>query len=235
MSKLIPLTGILDVIEKVTYLFKMSISMNIVDRFSSSLDQRDQGPNEVIAQQVADENNLTLLGEVIQVIHSSASVRIKNDAVMVLMALSRINAAHLKEYVDLLVGILTSKSNRQVFGGMIALANVTPLVRDKVQPHLSIILEAMDRGTVVTRDHGFTILTELYQIDQTGDLLALIHEQLLSAPPNQVGQYTEKFMAVVKKGDVPIFIEALEVRSGELTNEHHRKRLGKNMKKLRES
>lgn len=212
----------------------MATSKRVIDRFSSALDCRDQGPNEVIAQQIVEESGGKLLAEVIQVIHSKSSVRIKNDAVMVLMAVSRINEAILVQQVGLFIDLLGSKSNRQVFGSMIALANISPLTRKQVKPHLATVLDAMDEGTVVTRDHGYTILTELYKEDTSGDMLALINEQLLKAPSNQVGQYTEKFMVVVRKEDVSVFMEALEVRSEELTNEHHRKRLGKNLKQLRE-
>lgn len=212
----------------------MSISGNVIDHFSSSLDRRDQGPNEEIAQQIVDGEGGKLLEEVVQVIQSKAVTRTKNDAVMVLMAISRINPKMLVNQADLFIHLLESKSNRQVWGSMIALANMASLVKEKIKPHLAKILQAMDEGTVVTRDHGFSILTELYKEDRTGDLLALIHEQLLNAPPNQVGQYTEKFMEVVRREDIPAFVEALEVRGRELINEHHLKRLGKNLKKLRE-
>ncbi len=211
----------------------MSELQNVVDQFSSSLDHRDQGPNEVIAQQIVDEEGGKLLEKVTQVIHGKYTTRIKNDAVMVLMAVSRIHPGILVNQMDLFIQLLDSKSNRQVFGSMIALANIAPLVREKIKPHLAKILQAMDEGTVVTRDHGFTILTELYKDDPSGDLLTLINEQILNAPSNQVGQYTEKFMEVVRKEDVSAFVEALEARAQELTNEHHLKRLGKNLKKLR--
>lgn len=212
----------------------MAKSRNIIDRFSSSLDRRDQGPNEVIAQEIVDLEGGGMLEEVVEVIHSKASARIKNDAVMVLMAVSRIKSEILVKHADLFINLLDSKINRQVWGSMIALSNMASLVKEKITPYLAKILQAMDEGTVVTRDHGFSILTELYKEDQSGDLLALINEQLLNAPSNQVGQYTEKFMEVVRKEDIPTFVEALEVRGQELTIEHHLKRLGKNLKKLRE-
>lgn len=215
------------------YMEEKEILSNILDQFSSSQDRRDQGPNEVIAKQIVDEEGGNLLKEVIQIIDGKYPVRIKNDAVMVLMAISRIRPEILVSQADVFIQLLDSKSNRQVFGSMIALANIVPMIKDQVKPHLAKILEAMDEGTVVTRDHGFTILTELYKEDKSGDLVALINEQVLNAPPNQVGQYTEKFMEVVRKTDVPAFVKALEVRAQELTNEHHLKRLGKNLKKLR--
>ena len=207
---------------------------NVINRLSSAMDRRDQGPNEAIAQEVVASGNPDLLQEVVQVILSNNPVRLKNDAVMVLMAISRIKPGILLEQTRLLISLLDSKSNRQVWGSMIALANMAPMVREDIKPYLAKILRAMDEGTVVTRDHGFTILTELYKDDPSGDLLALINEQLLNAPPNQVGQYTEKFMEVVRKEDLSSFIATLEVRAQELTNEHHLKRLGKNLRKLRE-
>lgn len=207
---------------------------NVTDRFASALDRRDQGPNEAIAEEIARGATPDLLRDVTKVLESKANTRLKNDAVMVMMALSRIAPHFLEDHFDLLMKVLRSSSNRQVFGSMIALANLAPLKRRELRGHIPMILKAMDQGTVVTRDHGFTILTELYKEDQSGDLLSLINEQILKAPPNQLGQYTEKFMIVVRPGDIPALIEALEARAGELTNEHHLKRLGKNLKKLQQ-
>ena len=212
----------------------MDQSKNVVDQLSSALNRRDQGPNEAIATAIAKGKDFALLEEVKAVLESKANTRPKNDAVLVLTALSRLQPEMLIEQVGLLVALTKSKSNRQVFGSMIALGNTAPFVRDQLLPHLPEILKAMDEGTVVTRDYGFTILTELYKEDLSGDLCLLINEQILKAPSNQLGQYTEKFMKVVRKEDNTSLINALEIRSGELTHENHRKRLMKNLKKIRE-
>ena len=135
--------------------------------------------------------------------------------------------------IDFFVSNLSSAINRVIFGSMIALAHITHLDTEKLFAALSIIIDAMDKGTVVTRDHGFRIMILLYQdINYQDDMFVLIQEQLLKAPSNQLGQYTERLILVLNKKHLNSFIETLEERRNDIANEYHLARLKKNLKKL---
>jgi len=63
-------------------------------------------------------------------------------------------------------------------------------------------------------------------------MFLLIQEQLMKAPSNQLGQYAERLIEVLNKKHLNSLIETLESRREDVTNEHHIKRLNKNLKKL---
>ncbi len=206
--------------------------MGIEAQFSSGYGRRDQGPNRELASSIAAGQNYDAVSEIFGLFEKKMTARQLNDAVLTLAAVSSEAPEMLRNHVDELADLLNSKVNRQIFGSMIALANVSYLVPEKLQPYLSLILDAMDSGTVVTRDHGFTILTQLYKIDRSNMLLPLILEQLMKAPPNQLGQYTEKFISVMKYEHREELARVLEDRMEELESPNHRQRLSKNLKKI---
>jgi len=91
----------------------------------------------------------------------------------------------------------------------------------------------MDQGSVVTRDHGINLLIDLYsQTKYQKDITPLLEEQLLKAPDNQLGQYTEKWMKVIATSDIEKLLKILNRRLPELTSEYHKKRIDKNIRKL---
>ena len=210
------------------------MNSDIISRLSSGQDRRDQGPNRQLAEEIVRTQDQVLLNQVVAALEVQQTERVGNELVLVLTAISEKGPALLRNYSSLLLAKLESKSNRQVFGSMIALANIVNLVPEQIEAHLSTILSKMESGTVVTRDHGFRILCHLYTLaTHRKSMGALILEQLHSAPDNQLGQYAERFLSVVHSEDRFSLEEVLESRMSYLTNEHHRKRLAKAILKLR--
>lgn len=206
---------------------------DLTSKFSSSQARKDQGPNQRLADEVVKHRDVSLLQEIFNFLKEAPSISLGNDAVLTLTAISRLAPEMLEPYSKDLLELLKSKSNRQVFGSMIALANIATLIPERLMASLTLILDSMDEGTVVTRDHGFSILLALYEKDASGDLKDLIAEQVLKSPPNQLGQYTEKWIEVIRKEDKDQLIKILEVRMSELESDRHIKRLKKNLMKLR--
>ena len=208
--------------------------LDIIDRFSSSQGRRDQGPNQELAAEIVEQKDLTLLGKVLEVIDLNPSERIVNDAVMTLMAISEQDPNLLATSVPIWLDLLKSRSNRQVWGSMVILSHLAPLKYSELRQHLLLILESMDMGSVVGRDHGYSILCEFYRHDKDKEIWPLMTEQLLKSPPNQFGQYIEKTMEVLRKQDREELIRILEIRLDELDHPNHRKRALKNLKQLRQ-
>ena len=116
---------------------------------------------------------------------------------------------------------------------MITLNYIAHLVTYELFEALPKIIDAMDAGTVVTRDYGFKIMVTLYQDKSIQeDMFLLMQEQLMKAPSNQLGQYAERLMEVLNKNHLKSLIATLEERRNGISNEHHIKRLNKNLKKL---
>ena len=73
--------------------------------------------------------------------------------------------ALISAYVDDLVGLLTSRDNRLVWGGMTALGTVTPVAAAAVWPHVEAVLQATQEGSVITQDWGVRVLAALAAAD----------------------------------------------------------------------
>ncbi|MEQ9403227.1 MAG: hypothetical protein RIM99_06580 [Cyclobacteriaceae bacterium] len=207
--------------------------MDVSKRLSFSLDHRDQGPNKKLAKDIVDSQDKELLEELIQLLESRPAAGLQKDCAVTLAYVAEQSPRMLTPYTTQMINNMDASVNRVIWGSMMVLAHIAPLVSQELYSELPKIMDAMDKGTVVTRDYGFRILVELYQVDEIKeDMLYIILEQLAKSPGNQLGQYAERFMPVVTVDHKPTFIKTLEERRGDLTNEHHLKRLTKNLKKL---
>lgn len=207
--------------------------MQIQDYFSNSFGQRTQESNRSLANEIAAKEDYSKLDELIRFFISGANKDQQNDCALTLAWLAGIKPEMMASQFDLLLAGLSHPVNRVVFGSMIGLSGIAHLVQDKMYKVLPTILDAMDVGTVVTRDHGYRILVDLYQNEKyREDTFLLILEQLMKAPSNQLGQYAEKLMVVLKSNHVEDVIKVLEERRDDITNPHHISRLNKNLKKL---
>lgn len=207
--------------------------MSIQNQLSHSLGVKTQEGNKALAVKIADLEDYDQLNELCQFIEMKPLERLQMDAMLTLAHIAEQNPKMMTGRIDFLLNKLNDPINRVVFGSMIALAHVAHLVLDKLYQELSLVLDAMESGTVVTRDHGFRILVILYREEKyCEDTFCIILEQLTLAPANQLGQYTERMTSVIRQNHKNRFIAILEDRRGELTVGHHIKRLEKNLKKL---
>lgn len=213
--------------------FLPNFLMSIQDQLSYALDRKDQEPNKLVAKRIVDTGNLNEVKKLIEFIETRPKQRAQSDAVLALAYVGELSPELLKGQAEFFISRLNSPINRVIFGSMIALAHIAHLERKKLFDALPHIIDAMDAGTVVTRDHGYRIMITLYTDDRfQEDMFLLIQEQLMKAPSNQLGQYVERLIAVLDKSDLNSLVETLEERRGDVTNEHHIKRLNKNLKKL---
>ena len=207
--------------------------MPISDKLSYGMGQRDQGPNKILAQEIADSEDRNAVKELKVLVTSQVYKRLRMDATLTLAYIGELRPEMLIDSVDFLLGILDDPIDRVGWGSMIALSHISSIATEKMYSELPRILDAMDAGGIVGRDHGYRILIDLYTVEKyRADLFYVLLEQIQKSPPNQLGQYTERLMVVLKKENTKELISALEERRTELTNEHHLKRLTKNLKKL---
>ncbi|WP_425390096.1 hypothetical protein [Ekhidna sp.] len=207
--------------------------MPIQDQLAFALDRNDQEPNRLVAKQIVDAGGTKEVKELISFIKSKPKQRAQSDAILALAYVGEQAPALLSDEASFLISQLNSSVNRVIFGSMIALAHIAHLQREKLFDALPKIIDSMDEGTVVTRDHGYRIMITLYNDRRfQDDMFLLIQEQLMKAPSNQLGQYAERLIEVLNENHLQPLIEILEERRADITNEHHIKRLNKNLKKL---
>ncbi len=129
--------------------------------------------------------------------------------------------------------MLESKSNRLVWGAMIALDAIALQEPKGVYSLLVRIMAAADAGSVITRDHAVGILTKLGTLKPyEAKCLPLLIEQLRTCPTNQLPMYAEMSLAVATDKNGKELEKVLSKRLGNLEKDSQRKRLTKVLKRL---
>ncbi|WP_370088999.1 hypothetical protein [Ekhidna sp.] len=207
--------------------------MPIHNQLAYALDRNDQEPNKRVAQQIVDAGREEEVRELVSFIETGPKQRAQSDVILALAYVGEQAPKLLANQADFLISQLSSPINRVVFGSMIGLSHIAHLKKETLYDSLPQIIDAMDAGTVVTRDYGFRIMVTLYEdTNLQEDMFLLIQEQLMKAPSNQLGQYAERLIEVLNKNHLKPLIDTLEERRNDVSNEHHIKRLNKNLKKL---
>ncbi|WP_420316759.1 hypothetical protein [Ekhidna sp.] len=207
--------------------------MSIQDQLAFALDRNDQEPNKLVAKQIVNAGGTKEVKDLISFIKTKPKQRAQSDTILALAYVGELAPALLSGEASFLISQLNSSVNRVIFGSMIALAHIAHLKKGILFDSLPQIIDAMDSGTVVSRDYGFRIMVTLYTDRKyTEDMFLLIQEQLMKAPSNQLGQYAERLIEVLNENHLQPLIETLEERRTDISNEYHIKRLNKNLKKL---
>lgn len=187
----------------------------------------------MLAREITDAEDTDRLEELIAFFETKPHKELQKDCALTLAWIAEIKPEMVAPHVGYILGKLNDPINRVIWGSMIALSGIAHLVHEQLFKALPVILDAMDAGTVVTRDHGYRILITLYQNKKyQEDVFMLILEQIMKSPSNQLGQYTEKLIAVMETTHKPQLVGVLEERQQDVVNEHHLNRLNKNLKKL---
>jgi hypothetical protein len=119
------------------------------------------------------------------------------------------------------------------WGAMSALSAISKFKPELIAPHLTTILDAMDSGSVITRDHGIYILCSIAPIRKFHeDCINLLLEQLQKAPVNQLPMYAEKTAEVITPPDINRLEKILLSRQDVMEIPSKKKRIDKLLKLL---
>lgn len=209
------------------------LPMPIQDRLAYAQNRKDQEPNKLLAKEIVHALGAEGLQELIDFFETKPHKELQKDCSLTIAWVAEQQPELVAPHASYLLSKLHDPINRVIWGSMIALAYIVHHVKKELFEALPNILDAMDEGTVVTRDYGFRIMVTLYQESTLQeDMLVLILEQISKSPSNQLGQYTERLMEVMNKKHTDALITVLEERRNDVSNEHHLRRLNKNLKKL---
>lgn len=207
--------------------------MPIQDHLAYSQQRKDQEPNKKLAKQIVESEDSNRIEELLSFWKTKPHKEHQKDCALTLAWIAQLRPSLIAPHTLYLLSRLNDPINRVIWGSMIALAEIAHLDISGIYRELPMILNAMDKGTVVTRDHGFRILVTIYQEDlYQEDIFCLILEQLSTAPSNQLGQYTERLLVVLQPHHKNDLIRTLEDRQQDITNLNHLNRLHKNLKKI---
>jgi len=210
--------------------------MNIRNRFARSQGISNEIPNKQLASEIVASSDEASIREILQILRESKKPDELSDGLKVLEMVGEQNPGLLADAFTPVFTLLQHTQNKIQWRAMSALSTFSFLHPATTFDNLGVILDLMDQGSVITRDHGVKILIGLYKEDAyRRDIGPLLLEQVTAAPDNQLGQYAEKWMPVITREDRAKLIHVLEMRQPELVNPSHQKRISRVLLKLHRS
>lgn len=208
--------------------------MSVIDKLATSLNRRDEVPNTELAKVIADKKDTKAIKELVDNL-ANKDKNIQHDCIKVLYEAGNINPSLIAGYADKFVALIESKNNRLQWGAMHALNCLADEIPEVVYAALPKLAAAADKGSVITKDNYVAILIKLCGVTQYAEnTFALLNEQLLSTPTNQLPMYAENALPVVNKHNKAVFIQTLSSRLNDIEKESKRKRVEKVLKKLQD-
>src|SRR5436190_2995579 len=200
---------------------------DIISKLATSLGRRDEVPNQVLAAEIVKDNDTYAIDELVENLENK-NKGIRYDCIKVLYeagyAKPKLIAAHTGAFLNL----LDSKDNRMQWGAMIALGCTANEKSAEIFAALPKIIDAANKGSVITRDHCINILISLSaKTSYAHETFPLLLEQMLRCPTNQLPMYAEKAIRVVNDANRDHFVKVIASRLDEVEKESLRKRIEK--------
>ncbi|GGC79926.1 hypothetical protein GCM10011508_04150 [Flavobacterium lutivivi] len=206
--------------------------MSVLNLLATSLNRRDEIPNQELAKNIAQKNDSDSVAELVSLLkHKDKNIR--HDSIKTLYEIGYLKPELIAEHVNAFMEQLDSKNNRMQWGAMIALGTVAAVKPKELYHHLSKLIDTAEKGSVITKDNLMQILINLCKTkDYQEDAFLLFNEQLLKSLPNQLPMYAERFLPVLTEKQKPVFLKTLSLRINDLEKETKRKRVEKIISKL---
>jgi len=205
--------------------------MSIKDRLASSQNRRDEEPNIELALDIIATKDESAVAELIKLLDGNKAIQ--NDSIKVLYEVGVLEPQLIAPHWRVFIQSLETKNNRLQWGAMTALNQIVRLNPNEVYNHLDVIMSAVDRGSVITRDQAVNILIYLVAQEPYGEeAYELLREQLLSCPTNQLPMYAERALKIIDSDNKESFIQTLESRLPDVEKESKKKRIVKVMNQV---
>lgn len=178
------------------------------------------------------EKNKAAVKELVELLEHKDK-NIQSDCIKVLDEIGKINPAMVSSYCKIFIDMLENKNNRMVWGTMCVLDSIVDSHAELIFKSLVKIVEASDKGSVITKDHAVNILIKLSGDKQyTKTTFPLLIEQLKFCPGNQLPMYAENAAPIINVKNKQVFIETISARIKEMQTDSKKKRIEKVVKQL---
>lgn len=206
--------------------------MSVLKHLATSLNRRDEKPNQELAKKIVAKNDKNAVKELVEHLNDKDK-DIQSDCIKVLYEIAEKNPALIAPHAKAFVELLSSKNNRLQWGAMTAIDAITLQNPKEIYSALSKILDVTDKGSVITKDHGVSILIKLSSLNKYADTaFPLLIEQLKRGASNQLPMYAENAVSVINELNREAFIKTLASRLDDMEKETKRKRVEKVIKKV---
>ena len=206
--------------------------MSIINELASSLNRRDEVPNQELAAKIASSKDKAAIKELVANLQSK-SKDIQNDCIKVLYEIGAVEPKLIAEYASTFLELLKHKNNRLQWGGMAALDSMVLENPIFIYESIPAILDAVSKGSVITMDGAVNVLIKLCGIPAFKEnVFVFLIELIQKSPTNQLPMYAERAMSIITTENKMQFVSVLSGRLHEIEKESKRKRVEKIIQKV---
>jgi hypothetical protein len=192
--------------------------MSALPRIAYYQNRRDEVPNQELAQELAAKKDRKGIREIAANLWNE-NPAVQSDCLKVLYEIGYLQPELAAPYAGDYLKLLHSRNNRLVWGAMIALSTVANLKADVIYPHVEEIKQAMDEGSVITKDNGVKVLglVAAQNAAYGKEIFPYLLHHLETCRPKDVPQHAEKTVVAVTARNKKQFAAVLEKRLVDLS------------------
>lgn len=167
--------------------------MSVISRLASSLGRRDEVPNQELAKELCETRDTNGIAELIENLFDTKKA-VQHDCIKVLYEIGYVDPGLISRYVSEFLRLLSSKDNRMVWSGMIALSTIALEKADEIYANVDLLLKTMEEGSVITVDNGVSVLAKVSSTKEVYEkrIVPYLLNHLRDCRAKEVGQHAEK-------------------------------------------
>ena len=187
--------------------------MSVLARLASSQGRRDDVPNQELARELAETRDEAAIRELVAHLQDQDR-NIQSDCIKTLYEIGYLAPDLIAPYAEDFLALLSSRNNRMVWGGMIALATIAALRAPFLFDHRQEIQQAIEKGSVITVDRGIRALATVAAQDDAyrRKLFPYLLDHLRTCRPKDLPGRAEGVLVAVDEAHRDAFISVLEQR-----------------------
>jgi hypothetical protein len=204
--------------------------MTILERLSSMRGERDNVADVALAEDIVKTRNKKAIEELVEHLQDK-NKRLTSDCIKTLYEIGEREPKMIAEYVEDFAALLTSKTQRHVWGAVTALNMAASANPEAVHTHLKAILKAAEGESVIARDHAVHILRKLCIAGHNKQCYPILLKIIRDAPVNQWPTYAEQAAEVATASQQATLAELIRSRMENITD--HKTKTARMQKLLR--
>ncbi len=208
--------------------------MSIINKLASRQGIKSDLPNQQLAKEIVETNNTEGIKEIAENLKNKDR-KIQSDCIKVLYEIGYLRPELISEYVHDFLKLLTSKNNRLVWGGMIAVATIAVLKANELFAHRDELYLSMEKGSVITIDNAVKALAKVaaHKEEYNQEIFPFLITHLKTCRPKDLPQHAESVLVAVNLRNKDQYLAVLQERADHMSSSQL-KRIQKLNKKLEE-
>ena len=198
--------------------------MRIYEKLSSRTGGKGEEAEVNLAILLAEKPDPQALQELLEGLKSNDKA-LQADCIKVLYEIGYRNPQQIAPFASDFLPLLNSKNNRMVWGGIIALSTIASRSADTLFPLLEQILKTFEKGSVITKDAGVSVLAGIASSnpEYATKILPMLFEHLKNCRPSSVAQHAERASVAIRPPHYDAFRTILQNRLPDLSENQTRR------------